>query len=106
MMKNRVGKHDLIEGWSLPDLKEIREVSGDMALFMTGGMRKIAHMEEVLEKGQADFICLARPLIREPAFVKRVMEGKTDESSCISCNRCIGGVMNQLPTACYCNGLP
>lgn len=105
-MKNLENKHNLIEGWSIPDLKEIRKVTGDMSLFLVGGMRRTAHMEEVLEKGYADFIELARPLIREPNFVKRVMEGKTTEASCKSCNRCIGGVMHHLPTACYYNGLP
>ena len=106
LMKNLQGKHDLIEGWILEDLKAARKVSGNMALFIVGGMRKTAHMTEILEKGYADFICLARPLLREPSFVKNVREGKTQESLCISCNRCIGGVMNQLPTACYRNGLP
>ena len=105
-MKNLEGKHNLIEGWSIPYLKEIRKVSGDMALILVGGMRRTSHMEEVLEKGYADFISLARPFIREPNFVKRVMEGKTTEASCKSCNRCIGGAMNQLPTACYHRGLP
>lgn len=106
LMKNLEGKRDLIEGWSLDDVRAIKPFSGDMALFAVGGMRRRDHMEAVLEQGHADFIGLARPLIREPSFVNRLREGKTDASSCLSCNRCIGGVMNQLPTACYRNGLP
>jgi len=105
-MKNLEGKHNLIEGWSIPYLKDIRKASGNIALFAVGGMRKTQYMEKVLQNGDADFISMARPLIREPNFVKRVMEGKTTEASCKSCNRCIGGAMNQLPTACYYNGLP
>lgn len=105
-MKNLEGKHDLIEGWSIPYLKDIRKVSGDIALFAVGGMRRTQHMENVLQNGDADFISLGRPLIREPNFVKRVMEGKTTEASCKSCNRCIAGVMHQLPTKCYNSGLP
>lgn len=105
-MKTLENRYNLREGWGIPDLIEIRKVTGDMALFLVGGMRRTAHMEEVLEKGYADFIALARPFISEPNFVKRVMEGKTSESSCISCNRCIAGVMHDLPTACYKNGLP
>lgn len=106
LMKNLEGKRDLIEGWSLEDLKAVKKQAGDMKLVIVGGMRKKAHMETLLEQGHADFISLARPLIRQPSFVNRLMEGRTEESSCISCNRCIGGVMNQLPTACYKNGLP
>ena len=105
-MKNLVNKYNLVEGWSIPYLKEVRKETGDMVLFLVGGMRRIPHMEEVIEKGYADFIEMARPLIREPNFVKRVKEGKTKESSCISCNRCIAGVLHNLPTACYSKGLP
>jgi 2,4-dienoyl-CoA reductase-like NADH-dependent reductase (Old Yellow Enzyme family) len=69
-------------------------------------MRRKTHMEKVIETGNADFISLARPLIREPSLVNKFKEGKVEAASCTSCNKCIGAVMNQLPTACYCNGLP
>ncbi|VVS94286.1 NADH:flavin oxidoreductase [Desulfoluna spongiiphila] len=106
LMKQLEGTRDLIEGWSLEDIKAVKGCAGDMALVIVGGMRQKAHMETVLAEGHADFIALARPLIRQPALINRLMEGKTEASSCISCNRCIGAVMNQLPAACYRNGLP
>jgi 2,4-dienoyl-CoA reductase-like NADH-dependent reductase (Old Yellow Enzyme family) len=105
-MKSLEHRHPLVEGWNAQSLRDIRKASGDMALFLVGGLRKVPHMEALLENGTADFVALARPLIREPNFVKRVMEGKTGEATCISCNRCIAGVMHDLPTACYRNGLP
>lgn len=106
LMKNLQGKHDLVEGWILDDLQKIKHAAGGMKLFIVGGLRKTAHMEEILETGDADFISLARPLIRQPSFPKQVMEGKAKEVTCISCNRCIGGLMNHLPVACYQKGLP
>ena len=106
LMKNLEGKRDLIHGWSLDDLKAVKDQSGVMKRLVVGGMRTKAEMEAALDGGHADFIALARPLIRDPAFPNRLKAGKVDASSCTSCNRCIGGVMNQLPTACYANGLP
>ena len=47
--------------------------------------------EEVLKKGQADFIALARPLIADPHLPNKAREGRPDEiRSCISCNNCVG----------------
>ena len=106
LTKRLEGKRDLIEGWTTQDLQAVREVSGDMALIMVGGMRRRAHMEEVIATGLADLIGLGRPLIRQPSFVNQLKDGRKDESTCCSCNRCIGGIMNQLPTACYREGLP
>ncbi len=105
-MKSLQGKHNLIEGWNLEAIKSVRRFSGDMALFAVGGIRKKSHMEEIVENGDADFISLARPFIREPFLVKKFLEAKTEEALCVSCNKCIGAVMNQIPTACYHNGLP
>lgn len=106
LMNNLQGKHPLQEGWALEDLKGIREASRNMALFCVGGMRRKEHMEEVIENGYADFISLARPLIREPSFVNKLKEGTVEESSCTSCNKCIGALMNHHPSGCYRNGLP
>ncbi len=99
------GKYDFVEGWNLEDELQIKPAMFDMKSFMVGGLRRIEHMEEIVENGYADFVCMCRPFIREPGLVKKFKEGKK-EASCVSCNRCIGGVLNKLPTACYYNGLP
>ncbi len=45
--------------------------------------------EDVLEKGQADFICIGKALIADPAFPRKTMEGKIDEiRPCIACLEC------------------
>lgn len=99
------GKYDLEEGWNLADELQVKPTMGDMKSFLVGGLRRLAHMEEIVEKGYADFVCMCRPFIREPGLVKKFEQGKK-EASCISCNKCIGGVANKFPTACYRNGLP
>jgi 2,4-dienoyl-CoA reductase-like NADH-dependent reductase (Old Yellow Enzyme family) len=99
------GKYDLVEGWNLEDELQVKPAMGDMKSFIVGGLRRIEHMEEIVENGYADFVCMCRPFIREPDLVKKFKEGKK-EVSCIYCNKCIGAILNTLPTACYRNGLP
>jgi 2,4-dienoyl-CoA reductase-like NADH-dependent reductase (Old Yellow Enzyme family) len=57
-------------------------------VILVGGMRSRSVMEEVLHKGEADLISLARPLIREPDLPNKFREGKA-KADCISCNGCM-----------------
>ena len=56
--------------------------------------------ESILAKGQADFISMCRPFIREPALVRRIREGKTEMASCESCNQCFAAIANDRPVRC------
>jgi 2,4-dienoyl-CoA reductase-like NADH-dependent reductase (Old Yellow Enzyme family) len=56
-------------------------------VILTGGMRTREVMEDVLQKGEADFIGMSRPLIREPDLPLLLREGK-GKAACISCNKC------------------
>jgi 2,4-dienoyl-CoA reductase-like NADH-dependent reductase (Old Yellow Enzyme family) len=100
------GKYDLEEGYNLEGAKMIKPVLGNTPLLLVGGMRTVAHMEEVLENNYADFISMSRPFIREPSLVNRIKEGKMDKVSCVSCNRCLAAVPNELPIYCYNKGFP
>lgn len=102
MMKRLVGKFDLEEGYHLQAAKTIKPVLGEIPLVLVGGMRRVNHMEEILEKGYADFISMSRPFVREPLLVKRIEAGKTDRASCVSCNKCLGAIANRMPLRCYC----
>lgn len=84
----------------------IKPVLGGTPLFLVGGMRRVSHMEEVLENNYADFISMSRPFIREPFLANKIKEGKTDKVSCVSCNRCFAGIANNLPVYCYNKGFP
>jgi len=106
MLKRMVGRYDLEEGYNLEAAKMIKPVSGSVPLFLVGGVRRVAQMEETLEKGYADFISMSRPFIREPFLVKRIKEGKTDVVSCVSCNRCLAAAANDMPVRCYSKGFP
>lgn len=106
MLRPMVGKYNLREGWNLEAVKRIKPVMDGIPLFLVGGMRRADHMEEVLQGGDAQFISLCRPFIREPLFVKKIKQGETKAASCISCNKCVGAVPNELPVCCYRQGLP
>ena len=100
------GKYNLEEGYNLEAAMIIKPVLGDTPLFLVGGMRRVSHMEEVLENNYADFISMSRPFIREPFLANKIKEGKTDKVSCVSCNRCFAGIANNLPVYCYNKGFP
>jgi len=94
------------EGYNLAAAKAIKPVLGEIPLMIVGGMRRLKHMEEVLEKKFVDLISISRPLIREPFLIKKFREGKTEEASCVSCNKCLAAIFNNLPVRCYNDGLP
>jgi len=101
-----VGKYDLEEGYNLDGAKVIKPVIGDIPLILVGGLRRKAHMEEILQKNHADLISMSRPFIREPMIVKKFRDGTADTVSCVSCNRCFAGINSDLPTLCYYKGFP
>jgi 2,4-dienoyl-CoA reductase-like NADH-dependent reductase (Old Yellow Enzyme family) len=101
-----VGKYDLREAYNLEAAKLIKPTVGNVPIILVGGMRKVTQMEKVLEDGITDFISMCRPFIRDPYFVNHIWEGKTQIASCGSCNRCLAGVANNLPTLCYNEGFP
>jgi 2,4-dienoyl-CoA reductase (NADPH2) len=66
--------------------------------------------EDVLADGCADMVSLARPMLADPDFVKKAMDGKTKQiAPCIACNQaCLdhtfGGKISSClvnPRACY-----
>ena len=76
------------EAYFRPWCKAVKE-RVPVPVMMVGGMRTLAVMEEVLEKREADFISLSRPLIREPGLVNDWRKGDQRRSACISCNKCL-----------------
>ncbi len=75
------------EGFHVPLAAKIKEAVA-CPVMVVGGIRSYDLAHEIIERGQADYISLARPLIREPALVARWRAGDTARSSCISCNGC------------------
>lgn len=64
-------------------------------------------MEQILEEGKADLIAGLRYNIADPAFAKKVMEGKQDEIvRCVGCCRCLDDVLGKGKPLNYCSVNP
>ena len=61
--------------------------------------------EEVLERGDADMVSLARPFLADAEFVNKAAEGRSDEiNTCIGCNQaCLDHVFSGKMTSCLVN---
>lgn len=75
------------EAYFRKEAQIVREAAS-CPILLVGGMRSREVMEEILENGEADFISLSRPLIREPDLPNLLKKGK-ERSDCISCNGCL-----------------
>lgn len=73
----------------------------DVPISLVGGMRSRAVMEKVLQTGEIDMISLARPLIRDPDFPRKLQTGEADASTCINCNRCLAELAHESRLHCY-----
>jgi len=76
------------EAYFLEGAKEIKkEIASPVIL--VGGIRSLKRAEEILAQGMADFIAMARPLIRQPDLPNLWLSGEAQDSAeCISCNAC------------------
>lgn len=54
-----------------------------------GALIEPQHMEEIIASGKADIVCMARSLLADPEFPKKVEQNRTDEIlRCIRCFVC------------------
>ncbi len=77
------------EAYFEPFARAIRDAVPDLTLLLVGGIRTTDTVERVLANGSCDFICLARPLIREPDVVSQIEAGRRGRLDCTSCNLCL-----------------
>lgn len=61
--------------------------------------------EQVLARGDADMVSMARPFLADPDFVNKAAQGRSDEiNTCIACNQaCLDHIFNQKMTSCLVN---
>jgi len=72
--------------------KEIRPLV-KAPVMMVGGLRSFEVMEEVILNGEADFVSLCRPLIKEPGLINEWKGGNHRKASCVSCNKCYEAIL-------------
>ena len=69
-------------------------------VMMVGGLRRLSLMTEIIRNGEADFVSLSRPLIREPDLIRRWERGEDVHPACISCNLCFEALLKGIPLQC------
>jgi 2,4-dienoyl-CoA reductase-like NADH-dependent reductase (Old Yellow Enzyme family) len=82
-------------------LAQRAKASTHLPVMLVGGLRSRAVMDDVLASGDADFISLCRPLIREPDLPNRLRTGEASVAACISGGRCWAEGLGQ-GIACKC----
>jgi 2,4-dienoyl-CoA reductase-like NADH-dependent reductase (Old Yellow Enzyme family) len=92
---NRPGRDAYFRNWC-------REVKSrvHVPVMMVGGLRNPALMDAVIRRGEADFVSLCRPLIREPDLIRRWQQDRKHEPACISCNLCFEALLDGRPLGC------
>lgn len=72
--------------------EEIKKAVGD-DLYVTavGSVMTLENAEEILSRGIVDFVAMARPFVADPEFMKKSVQGRTEDiRPCIRCNTCCG----------------
>lgn len=61
--------------------------------------------EDILARGDADIVSMARPLLADPEFVNKAAEGRADEiNTCIACNQaCLDHIFVAKVASCLVN---
>jgi len=61
--------------------------------------------EDILQRGQADLICLGRGLLADPCFPRKALEGRAEEIRiCVACNQgCFDRLFLQKEISCMVN---
>jgi 2,4-dienoyl-CoA reductase-like NADH-dependent reductase (Old Yellow Enzyme family) len=89
LLPHRLFKPEAPEAYFLPYAQRARAAVEGAKLILVGGLRRTSTMEEILERGDADFVAMARPLIREPELVRKLEAGWRGRVECVSCNICL-----------------
>jgi 2,4-dienoyl-CoA reductase-like NADH-dependent reductase (Old Yellow Enzyme family) len=89
------------EAYFRPFAREIKKVV-KMPVILPGGNRTVSNMEDILKSGDADFIGMCRPLIREPDLPNKIKKWGQKKAECLNCNRCLTTGKGPFePTPCY-----
>lgn len=76
------------EAYYRPFARAVKQATG-LPVILVGGVRTTDAMTDVLASGDADFLAMARPFIREPDLVRKLEAGRTGGVACVSCNMCL-----------------
>jgi 2,4-dienoyl-CoA reductase-like NADH-dependent reductase (Old Yellow Enzyme family) len=85
--KHFMPSYSFEEAYFLPYARQFRAAL-DLPLILLGGINRLETVQRAVDDG-FPFVAMARALLREPDLVDRWRRGRTDESLCIHCNKCM-----------------
>ncbi len=76
-----------MEAYNLPLAIRVKEAVS-CPVMVVGGIRSFEVAEGIIRRGEADYIAMSRPFIREPGLARRWQSGDEKRATCTSCNGC------------------
>jgi 2,4-dienoyl-CoA reductase-like NADH-dependent reductase (Old Yellow Enzyme family) len=100
----------MVGDWSVPRgnlvylARAVRDVADGMPVVACGRIVDPEQAEEILRRGEADMISIARALIADPQWPAKAEAGRAGSiRPCIACNECESRLFRGLPIACAVN---
>lgn len=88
LLPHRILADEGEEAYFLPFARAVR-AKVEVPIILVGGMRRVETMRRLRDRGELDFVSMARPFIRQPDLVNRFAAGATSVPDCVSCNICL-----------------
>jgi 2,4-dienoyl-CoA reductase-like NADH-dependent reductase (Old Yellow Enzyme family) len=110
-ISNGIPGKDPRDGAARPDIHTVEEEAYFRAwareikqmvkvpVIAVGGLRSFEVCEDIVHKGDADFVAMSRPFIREPGLIFDWARGDRHRATCTSCNLCSDRLEEDL--ACW-----
>jgi 2,4-dienoyl-CoA reductase-like NADH-dependent reductase (Old Yellow Enzyme family)/thioredoxin reductase len=101
--------YSIVPGMSVPrgcyvEFSEAVKKQVKVPVMTVGRIHTPELAEEILNKGQADFICLSRALIADPYFPAKAKNNQSNRIvPCIACNECLATIHQDKGIACTMN---
>lgn len=86
----------------LPLIRELKRAACGVPVVALGRITDPAEADHLIEHGDAELVALGRPLVADPAWLKKASEGRAhDIRYCVSCNNCWDTTVTQhRPISC------
>jgi 2,4-dienoyl-CoA reductase-like NADH-dependent reductase (Old Yellow Enzyme family) len=88
------------EAYNRPAAREIKQ-RVQVPIFVVGGITDPLVMEDIVRKGDADYISMCRALIADPDFPNKIRDGSREVSRCSRCHLCLDDFSMDNPLRCY-----
>jgi NADPH-dependent 2,4-dienoyl-CoA reductase/sulfur reductase-like enzyme len=94
---------DMPIGHLIPFAAGMKEVV-DIPVIGTGRINDAVFAEKILERNEADFVCMLRAFHADPEVLVKAQRGEMDDiCMCMACNKCIDLMFDQKRVACTVN---